>query len=348
MMHQISVYYNNKYECWFSPFYATGYIDKLVKKGFLNFSILGGKFREKTEEYLYSNNLLVDYKGIKNEYDLVFTCTDLIIPNNIRGKKIVLVQEGMTDPKNIFYYAAKYLHFPRYLAGTSVTGLSDSYEYFFVASEGYKNFFVKNGCNRNKIIVTGIPNFDNCKRYLKNNFKYRNYVLVCTSDARETFKYENRKKFIMKALKIAGDKQIIFKLHPNEKVERAEKEIQKYAPGSLVFSEGNTNEMIANCDILITKYSSLVYIGLALNKRVYSDFNIDELKTLIPIQNEGTSASKIASICERLLNESTELGVTIKDEEITPYSKYNNSVIKKYEPVTNNYSGKAKFKSVER
>ncbi len=30
--------------------------------------------------------------------------------------------------------------------------------------------FVKNGCNPGKVKVTGIPNFDNSRRYLKNNF----------------------------------------------------------------------------------------------------------------------------------------------------------------------------------
>ena len=306
MMHKISIPLQNKYDCWFSPFYADGFIGSLTKKGYLNFSILGGKFREDTEEYLSINYLKKDYKGLKNNYDLVVTCTDLIVPNNIKNKKIVLVQEGMTDPKNLFFYTAKYLGLPRYLASTSTTGLSDLYDYFCVASEDYKKIFVKNGCNPQKIIVTGIPNFDNCKKFLKNKFPHKDFVLVCTSDSRETFKYENRKKFIEKAVKIAKDKLLIFKLHPNEKKDRAIKEIKKYAPGSLVFTEGNTNEMIANCNTLITKYSSVVYIGIALGKKVYSDFNIEKLKSLVPLQNNGTSAFMIAQYCEHLVEKSTE------------------------------------------
>ncbi len=43
---------------------------------------------------------------------------------------------------------------------------------------------------------------------------YHNFVLVATSDMRETYKYENRKKFIKKAYKIADGRQLIFKLHP--------------------------------------------------------------------------------------------------------------------------------------
>ena len=59
--------------------------------------------------------------------------------------------------------------------------------------------------------------------------------------------------------------------------------------------------MIANCDVLITKFSTLVYTGIALGKEVYSDFPIHELKKLLPIQNGGTSASTIARVCENLL-----------------------------------------------
>jgi hypothetical protein len=228
----------------------------------------------------------------------------------------------MTDPKTVFFYTAKYLGFPRYLASTSTNGLSDAYDYFCVASEGYKKMFVKNGCNPGKVKVTGIPNFDNSRKYLKNNFPDRNYVLVCTSDNRETYIYENRKKFIEKAVLLADGRQMIFKLHPNENTERAVQEIKKYAPGSQVFAEGNTNEMIANCDVLITRYSSVVYIGLALGKEVYSDFNIDKLKALLPDQNGGTSSLKIAGICEQLLNGVPEQEYYYNEKYALPVSEY--------------------------
>ena len=170
-----------------------------------------------------------------------------------------------------------------------------------MASEGYKDLFIKKGVKPEKISVTGIPNFDNCKQYLDNDFPYKNYVLVATSDTRETYKYENRKKFIKKAVKIADGRQLIFKLHPNELVERATEEINLYAPGALVFSHGKTEEMIANCDALITRFSSVVYVGLALGKEVYSDFDINILKKLKPIQNNGTSAKNIASVGAELI-----------------------------------------------
>jgi|WetSurMetagenome_2_1015567.scaffolds.fasta_scaffold301727_1 hypothetical protein len=321
MMHRISEHLKNNYDCWFTPYYTDGFKAQLVKRGFLDFTILGGKFKAATERYIEENNLRKDYRGIQNNYELVITCTDLIVQKNIKKKKIVLIQEGMTDPENIFFYLSKYLKFPRYLASTSTTGLSDAYISFCVASEGYKNLFIKKGCNPAKIHVTGIPNFDNCRKYEKNHFPYNGYVLVCTSDARETLKPENRKKFIRKALQIANGKSLIFKLHPNEKFERASREIREYAPGALVFSDGNTNEMIANCSTLITKYSSVVYIGLALGKEVYSSFDINKLKLMTPLQNNGDSAKNIAGICEHYINGYPEINYNVNDSLI-PVPEY--------------------------
>lgn len=300
MMHKISKYFQD-YDCYFSPFYSDGFLGWLAKKGILDFTILGGNFKKQTEEYLQSNNLKIDYKGLSNDYNLVYTCADLIVPKNIRNKRVILVQEGMTDPEKFAFYLVKYFNFPRWMASTSAMGMSNLYDIFCVASEGYKELFIKKGVKAEKLVVTGIPNFDNAKQYLQNNFPYKNYVLVATSDMRETFKYENRKKFIKECLKIANGRQIIFKLHPNENFERATREINKYAPGSLIFYDGNTNHMIANCDVLITKYSSVVYIGLALGKEVHSYFDIEELKRLMPVQNNGTSAERIARIGIHLL-----------------------------------------------
>jgi hypothetical protein len=302
MMHQISKYLSD-YDCYFTPYYSDKFINFFAQRGILDFSILGGSFRKNTENYLRTHNLETDYRGLKNLYDLVFTCSDLIIPKNIRNKKIILVQEGMTDPENLFFHLIKYIDIPRWIAGTSANGISNMYNLFCVASEGYKDFFIRKGARAEKIIVTGIPNFDNARQFLNNDFPYKNFVLVATSDMRETFKLENRKKFIKECLEIANGRQLIFKLHPHEKFDRAIREINKYAPGALVFPSGNIDYMIANCDVLITKYSSVVYLGMLLGKEVHSAFNLEELKKLVPLQNNGTSAERIARIGIHLLEE---------------------------------------------
>ncbi|MCX8116427.1 MAG: hypothetical protein N3G78_00665 [Desulfobacterota bacterium] len=300
MMHQIAQHLH-EYDCFFTPFYADGLVGYAAKKGWADFSVLGGPMRRMTLEYLRRQDLPIDEGGRANSYDLVLTGSDLIIQKNIRGKKIILIQEGMTDPENLFYYLVKWFRLPRYLASTAAHGLSHQYERFCVASEGYRDLFIRKGVSPEKIVVTGIPNFDNAAQYLNNPFPYRHYVLVATSDARETFKYDNRKRFIRRALEIADGRQLIFKLHPNEKVERATREILKLAPRALIFARGNTNHMIANCDVLVTQYSSVVYIGLALGKEVHSYFDLSLLKRLMPIQNGGASAKNIAEVCKTYL-----------------------------------------------
>ncbi len=286
----------------FSPYYSDGALRWLGQQGYLDWTILGGAFRQATEDFLREQNAEIDYEGRRYHYDLVVTCQDLIVPRNVRHRRLVLVQEGMTDPETLLFHLVKWLKIPRYLASTAATGLSDAYTVFCVASEGYRDAFIRKGVRPEKIVVTGIPNFDNCRQYLSNSFPHAHYVLCATSDSRETFKYENRKKFILDAVTIAGERELIFKLHPNEDHERAIREIQQWAPHARVFTRGNAHEMVANADELITRFSTLVYTGLALGKKVHSEFPIDELKRLLPIQNGGSSAHNIAEQCRRLLH----------------------------------------------
>jgi hypothetical protein len=300
MMHKIAQQLP-ECNCSFTPYYADGYIGWLGRKGALDFTILGGRHRRNTDAYLVDHGLQVDLEGKKGNYDLVITCTDAVIPSNVRGKRLVLVQEGMTEPEGALFYLVRYLGLPRYLANTAATGLSDAYDLFCVASPGYRDLFIRKGVRPEKIAVTGIPNFDNVDAYRANDFPHRGYVLVATSDAREVGKRDDRPRFLQEAQRIASGRQIIFKLHPNENATRAMREIETYAPGSLVLATGDINPMVANCDVLITQYSSVVFIGLALGKEVHSYRNVDELRALTPIQNGGRSAQLIAARCQRLL-----------------------------------------------
>ncbi|MEI7933508.1 MAG: hypothetical protein WCH30_00420 [Chlorobiaceae bacterium] len=300
-MHQIAGWLTD-YDQYFSPFFSDGLLGTASDIGLLEFTIMGRKRSERTLDYLRAHHLRLDPGGFAHAYDLVLTCTDLIVPKHIRLKKIVLVQEGMTEPETILYHLARNFQWiPRWIAGTATTGLSDAYEKFCVASEGYRDLFIRKGVSPAKIEVTSIPNFDNCEQYLQNDFKHHDYVLVCTSDNRETFIYENRRKNIEKYLEMAENHQLLFKLHPNENVERAIREIERYAPDSLVFSEGKTEEMIANSRMLIAQFSSTIFVGSALNKIVHCGLPPEELKSLTPLQNKS-AAKKIADICRQVID----------------------------------------------
>ena len=300
-MHQIAGWLTD-YDQYFSPFFSDGILGKASDIGLLEFTIMGSKRSLRTLEYLRSHDLKLDIGGYLHAYDLVLTCTDLIVPKHIRSRKIVLVQEGMTEPETVLYHLARNFQWvPRWIAGTSTTGLSDSYEKFCVASEGYRDLFIRKGVNPEKIVVTSIPNFDNCEQYLHNDFPYHDYVLVCTSDNRETFIYENRAKNIRKYVEMAEGGQLIFKLHPNENAERAIREIEQYAPESIVFSEGKTEEMIANARMLIAQFSSTIFVGSALNKIVHCGFPPEVLKSLTPLQNKS-AAKNIANVCRQVID----------------------------------------------
>lgn len=301
MMHKIADNLPEFY-CYFSPFFADGLVGLLARFGFLNFTILGGNHLKNTLDYLTSNQLQVDPGGKARAYDAVITCTDTLVQRNINGKRLILVQEGMIEPEGWLYQLVRRLRLPRYLANTATTGLSDVYDIFCVASIGYRNLFVRKGVNPDKIYVTGIPNFDNAGSFSINYFPYRNYVLVLTSCARENFKYDDRLDFLRRSLEIAAGRQLIIKLHPNENFARAIKEINQVAPEAMIFTNGNTNEMIANCAVLVTQYTSATYIGLALGKECYSELDLDDLRQIMPIQNGGVSARRIADHCRELVN----------------------------------------------
>jgi hypothetical protein len=70
----------------------------------------------------------------------------------------------------------------------------------------------------------------------------------------------------------------------------------------MTFRSGSAEEMIANCDVLITRYSSTVFVGLALGKETYSDYPMDELRKLLPVQN-NSAALNIANVCRRVMED---------------------------------------------
>ena len=153
----------------FTPYYGDGILELGRRLGLAEFTIVGNKLRKRCVDYLERNALPMDLRGASGSYDLVVTCSDLIIPRNIASRPIVAVQEGLLDQAKIAFHICRALPFlPLWLAGTSTTGLSGRYLRFCVASEGYRQVFLRNGVPADKMVVTGIPNFDDCERYRNN------------------------------------------------------------------------------------------------------------------------------------------------------------------------------------
>src|SRR5215475_12566629 len=196
----------------FTPYYCEGALEWCRRAGLLEFTIIGDKLRARCVRYLEEEGLPIDYEGRGAAYDLVVTCSDLVVQRQLRSVPFVLVHEGILDPPTSFLrLCQRYRVLPRWLAGTATTGLSMAYERFCVASEGYRDHFIGLGIPPEKIAVTGIPNFDDCRRYLKNRFPLRGYVLACTSDARETWKRDDRREFLRRCMTLADGKQLVVK-----------------------------------------------------------------------------------------------------------------------------------------
>ena len=189
---------------------------------------------------------------------------------------------------------------PRGIATTAVFGLTKQYEKFCVASEGYRRQFLAEGISPHKLVVTGIPNFDDFARFKDNDFPHHGYALVCTSDGRETMMKVDRPALLKRSVQLAAGRQLIFKLHPNENAERATREILAIAPKALVFSDGNAEEMVANCEVLITEHSSLTFCGLALGKEVHTNLPLEQVAALLPVQNQH-AAEEIADVVRGIL-----------------------------------------------
>ena len=290
------------HDCFFAPFYADGLLRLAAERSLLDFTILAGQARRASLRHVAERGLPVDERGRSNDYHIAVMGTDLVVPANLRGKPIVLVQEGMTDPEDWRYRLVRTLGLPRFLANTSMTGLSHAYARFCVASEGYRELFVAKGVRPETLVVTGMPNFDDVERGRVNDFPHHGYVLAATSCLRETLKPEDRRGFIRKALRIADGRPLLFKLHPNEDRARATREIERETSQAQVFADGRTDHMVANCDVLVTRYSTVVFWAVVLGKEVHSDLDPQQLRRLAPLQNGGTSAQRIADVCRECLN----------------------------------------------
>jgi hypothetical protein len=291
------------WDAWFTPFYGDLAIEALRVAGLVETSIAGNKRVAWCLEYLRDHGRNVDMHGRRGGYDIVVTCTDLVVPRNVRGHPLVVVQEGIVDPAGLLARLCKAIPLlPRWAAGTALTGQSGMFDRFCVASEGYREFFMARGVDPARLVVTGIPNFDDCARYARNAFPHSGYVLVCTSDARETMKRDDRAAFLRRAIAVAAGRPLVFKLHPNENHARAEAEIRAAAPQARVYAAGSAEEMIANASVVVAQWSSTVLVAAALGKEIHSDIPNDEIRRLLPIQNGGRSARNIARVCRELLD----------------------------------------------
>src|SRR5262249_52241578 len=156
MLHKIALELT---ECdpWFTPYYCDEWtaLDVLRRLHLTEMVALGHKFRARCAAYCAEHGLRVDLGGRRGDYDLIVTCSDIIVPENVLGRCLVGVQEGMIDPFGPMYRLRQRLPWlPRWAAGTACTGLSRLYDRYCVASDGYREEFAARGAPRHRLVVT--------------------------------------------------------------------------------------------------------------------------------------------------------------------------------------------------
>jgi len=306
-LHQIAQYLEADYNIFYSQVFGEGFLFKAAAEiGFFDNTVLGrdSSFTKASQQYIKAHNLNYDYRGQSKgiKYDLALLSTDMIVPKSFKNIKTVWIQEGMIDPITSFGRLVKKLGLPAYAtASTALNGTSNKADLYFAMSRGYKNYFKAYGTESSKILVTGVPNFDNIHSLMNTSYNERGFVLVATSDIRELGGNDDRIFLIKEAIRIANGRKLIFKPHPNESIERVISEIKSVHPNPCIITEPIIDILIAHCDVLITQYSSCVYQGLVLGKKVYSYFPIEELEIKKPIQNGGKSGKIISGIVSEFM-----------------------------------------------
>jgi hypothetical protein len=290
-------------DAWFTPYYCDEWttLDVLRRLHLIEMVPLGHGCRARCLAYCALNDLRVDLGGKRHAYDLVVTCSDLIVPENVVNRRLVAIQEGMIDPLRIMYRLRQRLPWlPRWAAGTAGTGLSCLYDRYCVASDGYVEEFAARGAPRHRLVATGLPNFDDFGAHRQPGHWLEDHVLACSSDGRECLRGDDRSAFIRWCLQIADGRPLAFKLHPNERADRAVREISRMAPAAKIIRSGSGEELAANCHTLVTEWSTLAFVGVALGKATYSYRSTGELRRLLPLQH-GRGAHNAANVCREAL-----------------------------------------------
>jgi len=267
-MHQVSKHLPD-YEHSFSPYYCHGFDEILRRLGLIEFTIAGNKVVGRCRTYLQNHGLFIDYQ-------------ERIRPTTWWLPARMYISRRTSETTGSYWFKRDYrpgIHNVSSrqtppVPSTVDGGYGDDRSQrripgFLCRKRGIPRFLHPKRRAPEKIVVTGIPN-SMTAAILHQRFSLQALRAGLHVTLRELFRREDREAFIRRAVEIAGGRQLIFKLHPIENVERATREIIAHAPGAMVFATGSAEEMIANCDVLITRFSSTAFVGVALGKETYS------------------------------------------------------------------------------
>jgi len=137
--------------------------------------------------------------------------------------------------------------------------------------------FLDNGADKEKLVITGCPRYDELFNYPKSNKK--NQILFLTSGIPTSYSYFNSVDVILhyeelvttifKKLHTFTDKNIVIKRHPSQDEIIDIKQIaSELLPNAKIISNANTYELISNSDVIISPPSTAITEAIALDKPV--------------------------------------------------------------------------------
>ncbi|MCC6753420.1 MAG: hypothetical protein IT266_05490 [Saprospiraceae bacterium] len=249
------------------------------------------------------------YVDVDTAFDLILVYGNVKPPRKYAGVPRVFIQEELADPHLLDSGKTKlksFAHLPLPVGGS--VGSDERFDLYFIASEGDAQCLETTGVTFDKIRVSGIPGYDHIAALVSSPVRKFPYSLVCTSPIRETGRAEERMAFLRGCQSIAGDRTLIFQLHPLENHRRAVAEIEKiFGKDTEIYLHGNTGELVANCHELISHSAPSLYFALALGKKVHTAVSPGSLRRFAPVQNGGNAASLIAdTLRTRFLEEELE------------------------------------------
>ena len=166
---------------------------------------------------------------------------------------------------------------------------------FAIYGELAKELCLNHSIDSDKLVITGNPRYD--KLFKNDIISNEKNVLITLSGIASTawstffsitliLKYEKMFKQVLKSLS-KYEKNVTIKLHPTQdSVIDVQKIVKELLPNAKISKNGNTYDLIANSDVVITPPSSVITEAMILDKPVFL-FKFLEGDSGIPYEKYG-------------------------------------------------------------
>jgi hypothetical protein len=313
-LHQVSQHLD-QCRIWFTPYYGGGLVTALRGLGLLDRTIAGRQASQGCLEYLRNHHLAIDWNGGRGRYDLIVTCSDVLLPDNIVRRPLLVVQNELWHPDFAPGLVRRELaHRLRRYVAAAATGLSGAYERLCVASFGYRDRFVELGVARDRMVVTGLPGHDDYQAYASSEMVGSGYVLVCGTRATESVNGFTLRRLLQRAVAAAGALPILVQLAPDAPIQP----VARWVPHARIAPKIETDALIAGSSLLISPWVAHAYVAMALGKPVLGQRSLRDLHHFVPVQTRS-AARDIAGVCRALLGQAT-----IAESDLSPSANPSN------------------------